>query len=155
FRELCASVTLTLLSLLAFRTSLVTAQANPAGPTVTQGKATFNNQGSQFTITAADHTFINWQRFNIGLGQTTTFIQPSGASVYLNQILDRNPSQILGNLNANGYVILQNQAGFYVGGQAAITAHGLLMTTAPIRMPDLTTGGAWQFNAPPPNASII
>src|SRR5262249_3280407 len=65
------------------------------------------------------------------------------------------PSQILGNLSANGYVVLQNQSGFYVGGQAAITAHGLLMTTAPIPMPDLSSGSAWQFNAPPPTASIV
>src|SRR5262249_49355578 len=92
---------------------------------------------------------------NIGLGQTTTFIQPSDTSVVFNRIMDPNPSQILGNLSANGYVILQNQAGVYLGGQGAITAHGLLLTTAPIRMPNLADGGARQFNAPPPSASII
>ena len=72
-----------------------------------------------------------------------------------NQINDSNPSQILGNLNANGYVILQNQAGFYVGGQAAISAQGLIMTTAPIPVPNLSSGGPWDFSAPPPTASII
>src|SRR4029077_19813 len=88
-------------------------------------------------------------------GETTSFIQPSSSSVVWNQINDRNPSQILGNLNANGYVVLQNQSGFYIGGQASISAHGLLLTTAPIRTPDLAGGGAWQFSAPPPTASII
>ena len=72
-----------------------------------------------------------------------------------NQINDPNPSQILGTLNANGYVVLQNQAGFYIGGQAVLNAHGLLMTTAPTPALDLAGGGAWQFNAPPPTASII
>jgi filamentous hemagglutinin family protein len=130
-------------------------EANPAGGTVTQGSATFNNSGSQLTIQTSDHAFINWQSFNIGLGQTTTFQQPSSSSVVWNQINDANPSQILGNLNANGYVVLQNSAGFYIGGKASITAQGLVMTTAPIAMPDLNSGGAWQFSAPPPTISIV
>jgi filamentous hemagglutinin family protein len=129
--------------------------ANPAGPTVTQGTATFSSQGSQLTIQTSDRAFINWQSFDIGVGQTTTFVQPSSSSVVWNQINDPNPSQILGTLNANGYVVLQNQAGFYIGGQAVLNAHGLLMTTAPTPALDLAGGGAWQFNAPPPTASII
>lgn len=131
------------------------AAANPAGGTVSQGRATFNSQGSQFTIRTSDRAFINWQSFNIGLGETTTFIQPSTSSLVWNQIHDPNPSQILGNLNANGYVVLQNSSGFYIGGKASITAHGLLMTTAPIPMPDLSEAGPWDFNAPPPTASIV
>ena len=129
--------------------------ASPAGPTVSLGSASFSSQGSQLTIQTSDRAFINWQSFNIGVGQTTTFLQPSSSSVVWNQINDPNPSQILGTLNANGYVVLQNQAGFYIGGQAVLNTHGLLMTTAPTPAPDLAGGGAWQFNAPPPTASII
>jgi filamentous hemagglutinin family protein len=143
------------MKVLAFCLGCLSARSNPVGPTVTRGNATFTTQGSQFTIRTSDQASIKWQSFNIGLGQTTTFVQPSASSVVWNQINDSNPSQILGNLNANGYVILQNQAGFYVGGQASIQAHGLVMTTAPIAMPELSGGGAWQFNAPPPTASII
>ena len=129
--------------------------ANPVGGTVSQGNASFSSQGSQFTIQTSDRAMINWQSFNIGAGQTTTFLQPSSSSVVWNQINDPNASQILGTLNANGYVVLQNQAGFYIGGQAVLNTHGLLMTTAPTPAPDLSSGGAWQFNAPPPTASII
>lgn len=131
------------------------AQANPINPTVRNGRATFTSQGPQLTIHTSDRAFINWQSFNIGLGETTTFIQPSSSSLVWNRINDPNPSQILGNLNANGYVVLQNSSGFYIGGQAAITTHGLLLTTAPIQMPDLSSGGPWQFNAPPPTAKIV
>ena len=106
--------------------------ANPVGGTVRQGNASFGNQGSQFTITTSDRAVINWQSFNIGVGQTTTFLQPSSSSVVWNQINDVNPSQILGTLNANGYVVLQNQSGFYLGGQAVLNAQGLVMTTSPI-----------------------
>jgi filamentous hemagglutinin family protein len=129
--------------------------ANPGGGTVKQGNATFSSSGPQFTIQTSDKAQINWQSFNIGSGETTTFLQPSSSSVIWNQINDSNPSQILGTLNANGYVVLQNQAGFFIGGQAVLNAHGLIMTTAPIPVPDLSSGGAWQFNAPPPSASII
>jgi filamentous hemagglutinin family protein len=142
--------------LLASLISRLEAQANPTGGTVAAGAATFNTAGSQLTIhQTSANTFINWQSFNIGAGETTTFVQPSSSSVAWNQINDVNPSQILGNLNANGYVFLQNQNGFYVGGQASITAHGLVMTTANIPAPDLSSGGAWSFNAPPPTAKII
>ena len=133
----------------------VRALANPAGAVVSQGSASFASQGPQMTIHTSDRAFIKWQSFNIGAGETTTFVQPSASSVVWNQINDPNPSQILGNLNANGYVILQNQSGFYVGGQAAINAHGLIMTTAPAFTPDLSSGGPWDFNALPPSARIL
>jgi len=141
--------------LLACGPGQIAGWANPTGGTVTQGTATFSTSGSQLTIQTSSQAYINWQTFNIGVGETTTFVQPSSSSVVWNQINGANPSQILGNLNANGYVVLQNQSGFYIGGQASITAHGLMMTTAPIPMPDLSSGGAWQFNTPPPTAQII
>jgi filamentous hemagglutinin family protein len=130
-------------------------RGNPVGGKVGQGSATFTTSGSQLTINTSDRAFISWQSFNIGVGETTTFVQPSSSSVVWNQINDPNASQILGNLNANGYVILQNAAGFYVGGQASITTHGLMLTTAPINTPDLSGSGPWEFSAPPPTASII
>ena len=142
--------------LLAGLLCLSSAEANPVGGTVSQGAATFNTSGSQFTINQSSaNAFINWQSFNIGAGQTTTFNQPSATSVTWNQINDANPSQILGNLNANGYVVLQNQSGFFIGGSAVINTHGLLMTTAPTPAPDLSMGGPWSFNTPPPTAKII
>ena len=141
-------------ALLGWRFSEQPVDANPAGGSVAQGSATFNTSGSVETITSSGNAFINWSSFNIGAGETTTFVEPSSTSVVWNNINGSSPSQILGNLNANGYVILQNQAGFYVGGQAAINAHGLILTTASAA-PNLSSGGAWEFDAPPPTAKII
>lgn len=131
------------------------AGANPVGGRAAQGTASFNSQGPVLTIQTSDRAQINWNSFNIGVGETTTFLQPSSSSVVWNQINDMNPSQILGNLNANGYVVLQNSSGFSIGGQAVISTHGLVMTTSTMPAPDLSSAGAWQFNAPPPTASII
>ena len=130
-------------------------RANPVGGKVTQGAATITSQGPQLTIKTSDTAFINWQSFNIAPGETTTFVQPTSSSVVWNQIGGASPSQILGNLDANGYVILQNPSGFYVGGQASINAHGLIMTTSPIPAPDLSSGGPWDFTAVPPTARVI
>ncbi len=131
------------------------AQANPQGATVAAGSATFTSTGSQLSIHTSDRAFINWQSFNIGLGESTVFVQPSSSSVVWNRINDSNPSQILGSLSANGYVILQNQSGFYIGGQASISTGGLILTTSPSPPPDLFNSGAWQFDALPPSASIV
>ena len=131
-------------------------EANPTGGTVSQGSAAISTAGSQLTVNQTSaNAYINWASFNIGAGETTTFNQPTATSVAWNQINDANPSQILGNLNANGYVILQNQNGFSIGGAAVLNAHGLVMTTSPTPAPSLSSGGAWTFNAPPPSAKII
>jgi filamentous hemagglutinin family protein len=130
-------------------------EANPSHPTVAQGSAVVSSQGSQLTVATSGNAVINWGSFNIGTGETTTFVEPSATSVVWNKIADPHPSQILGHLDANGYVVLQNQSGFYVGGHAVINAAGLIMTTAPAAPLDLSGGGAWQFNAPPPRAAII
>lgn len=142
------------LALLAWQLVSRPARANPTGGTVVQGGATFSSSGSQLTITTSGNSLINWQSFNIAAGETTTFVEPSSSSLVWNQI-SGGQSQILGNLNANGVVVLQNPDGFYIGGQAVFATHGLMMSTAPIAMPNLSSGGAWQFDAPPPAAKII
>lgn len=123
------------------------------GGTVAQGSATFSGSGSQFNINQTSPTAqINWQTFNIGAGETVNFNQPSVTSVTWNYINDPNnpgASSINGNINAIGYVILQNPSGFSVGGQASITAHGLIMTTASTPNLNLSSGGPWEFDAPP------
>jgi filamentous hemagglutinin family protein len=129
--------------------------ANPSHPVVKQGSATFSTKGSQLTITTTANSVINWSSFNIGAGQTTLFIEPSSTSVVWNHISDPNPTQILGHLDANGYVVLQSQSGFFIGGNAVINAAGLLMTTTPAVPKDVFGAGSWDFTAPPPSAKII
>jgi len=130
-------------------------QANPVNATVTQGTAVLTSQGPNLTVQTSGNAVINWSSFNIAAGERTTFVEPSSTSVVWNNINGSSPSSILGHLDANGYVVLQNPAGFYVGGQAAIRAAGVIMTTAPAVTPDVSGGSMWQFNAPPPSASIV
>jgi filamentous hemagglutinin family protein len=130
------------------------ALANPTGMTVVQGSASTTTSGSHLTITTSQNTFLNWQSFNIGLGQTTTFQQPSAGSVVWNQINGGVPSQIWGNLNANGVVVLMNSSGFYFGPDSHVSAAGFVASTATV--PPLMTGGSeWEFNGAPPSAAIV
>jgi large exoprotein involved in heme utilization and adhesion len=65
------------------------------------------------------------------------------------------PSQIFGNLNANGTVILANANGFYFGPNSMISVGGsFIATTAPLT-PDFGAGSAWTFTGMPPLASIV
>ncbi|HEV2331509.1 MAG TPA: filamentous hemagglutinin N-terminal domain-containing protein [Verrucomicrobiae bacterium] len=130
--------------------------ANPTGGNVTHGSATFTSSGSTFNINQTSaNAVITWQSFNVGQGETVNFNQPSASSVTWNQINGVNPSQILGNINANGYVILQNANGFVVGGSATLNTHGLVMTTASTPAVNFGGGGPWSFDAPPPTAKIV
>ena len=127
--------------------------SNPTGMTVASGSATATQNGSQLNITASQNAFLNWQSFNIAAGETTVFQQPSAASVVWNRINDSNPSQIYGGLQANGVVVLMNSSGFYFGPNSFVQAAGLVVSTA--QLAPQNSGGAWQFNGPPPMASIV
>ena len=131
------------------------APANPTGMTVQSGSATPPTfSGSQMTITTSRSAVLNWQSFNIAAGETTIFNQPSAYSIVVNNIHDANASQIYGSLQANGLVVLMNQNGFYFGPDSFIKTGGLIVSTANC-LPPQHSGGAWEFNGPPPLASII
>src|SRR5271170_102169 len=102
------------------------AAANPTGMTVVQGTATAANNGPHLLVTASQNAYLSWQSFNIGAGQTTTFVQPSASSVVWNQINGVAPSQIWGSLNANGVVVLMNSSGFFFGPNSEVKAAGFV-----------------------------
>ena len=130
------------------------ALANPLGMTVQSGSASASSSGSQLTVTAANNTVLDWSSFNIAVGETTTFVQPSSGSVVWNQIGGASASQIYGSLNANGVVILLNSSGFYFGPNSFVSVAGLVVSTANC-VPPQNSGGAWEFNGPPPLAPIV
>ena len=132
----------------------VNAVANPTGMTVASGSASVHQSGPQLTVAASQNAFLNWQSFNIASGETTIFNQPSASSVVWNRINDPNPSQIFGTLQANGIVVLLNSSGFYFGPNSFVSAAGLVVSTAQCAPPE-NSGGGWEFNGPPPLASIV
>ena len=130
-------------------------RANPNGMTVTSGSASAVASGSQLNVTATSGAVLNWQSFNINAGETTIFQEPSATSVVYNNINGQNPSQIWGNLQANGIVVLENRSGFYFGPNAVVTAPGFVASTAAVTPQDMGSGAFWQFTGPPPRARIV
>jgi len=130
------------------------ASANPTGMTVVSGRASAQQNGSQLSVTTSQNASLNWRTFNIAAGETTVFNQPNSWSLVVNRITDQNPSQIYGSLRANGFVVLMNASGFYFGPNSFIQTGGLIVSTAN-GAPPQNAGGSWQFNGPPPLASII
>src|SRR3954467_12321015 len=137
---------------------LMSALAGPNGGTVVGGSATINNQGSaNVTVNQfSSKAIINWNLFNIGVGERTTFVQPDSNSVALNRVTGgHGPSEILGSLDANGKVFLVNRDGIIFGPGAVVTTAGFLATTSDIKNEDFMAG-RFNFQTPGrPDASIV
>lgn len=74
-----------------------------------------------------DRVIINWDTFDIGPGYTVRFVQPTGGSA-LNNIWDNQASVILGRIQANGEVLLQNQNGILFGPTARVDTQRFVAT---------------------------
>jgi filamentous hemagglutinin family protein len=127
-----------------------TSLALPANGVVTNGSAAISsNAASSLTITQTSASAtINWQSFNIGTSESVRFVQPSSSSVALNRVLGSDPSQILGNLSANGQVFLVNPNGILFGKGASVNVGGLVASTLGIADTDFLAG-RYRFEGSP------
>ncbi|WP_141104366.1 filamentous hemagglutinin N-terminal domain-containing protein, partial [Noviherbaspirillum denitrificans] len=117
-----------------------TALANPFGPQVVNGQASFLNQGNVLTVTNTPGTILNWQSFSINPGELTRFLQQNANSAVLNRITGQDPSQILGALQSNGRVFLVNPNGILFGQGAQVDVNGLVASTLNISNEDFLNG---------------
>ncbi len=139
--------------------------ANPSGPTVVEGGATFSGLGSSSTTINSTQvvTAIDWNTFSIDAGQTVTF-QKSGAPVanyyILNNVTGGAASNIAGLLTTSGAgignIYLINPAGITVASTGQIIAGSFLASTLqlvggtaafdPVNNPDMLFTGASTFS---------
>ncbi|HEX4916670.1 MAG TPA: filamentous hemagglutinin N-terminal domain-containing protein [Limnobacter sp.] len=127
---------------MAIATSAYTpvAQANPGGMSVVAGQATAQTVGNLLQITNSPGAILNWQQFNIDVGQTTQFIQQNAGSQVFNRVTGGDVSQILGTLQSNGQVFLINPAGVFFGQGAVVDTAGFLASTLAASDTDLLNG---------------
>ncbi len=110
------------------------------------GNATSN--GTTMTVvagtTAQPNVTLNWQSFNISTGNSVNFVQPSSTAIALNQIYQSSPSQIFGNLTANGQIYLINPNGIIFGDPSGapvqVNTHGLIASSLQISADAVTNG---------------
>ncbi len=77
---------------------------------------------------------LNWTSFNVGSRTTLTFDQQGQANwVALNRVTNATaPSQILGNIKADGHVYVINQSGIVFGGNSQVNVGSLVAAAAKI-----------------------
>ncbi len=83
-------------------------------------------------ILASDCSIIEWSDFSIKTGETVRFTQPHAAASVLNRVMEAFPSRLMGNLEANGQVLLINPNGILVGKEATINMGSFIATTLDI-----------------------
>ncbi len=104
--------------------------ALPTGGTVVHGTASMSQNASQLNITqGSQRAAINWQSFDIGANAKVNVVQPNAQAVLLNRVVGQSPSQIFGQLQANGHVILVNPNGVLFGKDGSVNAASFTAST--------------------------
>ena len=98
--------------------------------------------GGQVHVTVTQtqpQAVLNWESFNVGSKTTLQFDQSKGGHnagkwVAINKVDDPSgrPSQILGELEAQGQVYVINRNGIVFGGASQVNLHGLVASSLPI-----------------------
>jgi filamentous hemagglutinin family protein len=111
-----------------------TAIANPTGGTIVSGTVAISQpSGTEVLVQQqSQRAIVNWAGFSIANGETTRFVQPNSQSVILNRVTGTDPSQIAGQLSANGRVFLLNPNGIVVTETGTIDVNSLVATTLPL-----------------------
>jgi filamentous hemagglutinin family protein len=116
--------------------------ALPTGEQVVGGSASVSrpaDAGMRIDQTSA-RAIINWQSFSIGAGARVDVTQPTTSSVLLNRVLGNSPTEIFGQLNANGQVFLVNPNGVLFAPGASVAVGGLFASSLAITDQDFMTG---------------
>jgi filamentous hemagglutinin family protein len=134
-----------LLAIVCFLTffSTLPAFAAPEGGLVVGGSATITQMGPNTTIQqTTERGIIRWDRFDVGASERVEFQQPSSSSITINRIRDSKPSQIDGQISANGRVVMINPNGVVFGETAQIDVGGLIASTSDLENDtDFLAGG--------------
>ncbi|MBI3187351.1 MAG: filamentous hemagglutinin N-terminal domain-containing protein, partial [Gammaproteobacteria bacterium] len=115
--------------------------AGPAGGNIVGGSGSINTQHLTTTITQNSSALaINWNSFNLDRDDIVNFVQPSSSSIALNRIFSSTGSQIHGQINANGQVILVNPNGIFFGATSSVNVGGLIASGLDINTDDFMNG---------------
>ncbi len=103
----------------------------------TPTQTTSGNQTLVSVVQTKPNAIANWSSFNVGANTTVYFNQSAGNSsvgnnwVILNRVTDPSgvPSQILGQIRAEGAVYLLNANGILFGGSSQVNVHTLIASS--------------------------
>ncbi|HCG79547.1 MAG TPA: hypothetical protein DE015_10110, partial [Oceanospirillales bacterium] len=102
---------------------LPTGLTNVQGGTVDAGAG--NNATSATYDVTGSRVSADWTSFGISYGSSVTFNQQNTNAILVNQVTGNSLSNIAGQLNANGHIILVNPNGVTLAGTSAINVNSL------------------------------
>ena len=116
--------------------------AGPEGGVVTAGSGTVARPDAQTTNIQqhSQNLILNWDSYNVQANEAVNYRQPNANAQALNRILDHNPSQIFGQINANGKVLLVNPNGVFFKPGARVNVGGLVASGLNISDKDFLAG---------------
>ncbi len=112
----------------------------PRGGHVVSGTASFAQDGNLTVITAGNRSVINYTGFDIGRNETVRFIQPGAHATVLNRVTTPDPTNIFGQLQSNGIVVISNPYGVFFRNGSVVNVGGLIAGAGKISDADFTAG---------------
>lgn len=140
FKQHTLAISLALLSPLGWADPA--AKALPQIGNIASGTASIhrNSIQSQLTVTQkTDKLIANWNSFDVGANASVRFNQPNASSIALNRINSAAPSQIFGQVSANGKLVLVNPAGLVIGLSGQVSASAVIASTQQITDSDFNS----------------
>src|SRR5690606_6428329 len=115
--------------------------AGPAGGKVVGGGGSIDQSGLNTTIRQqTDRMAIDWQSFNVAADEKVKFIQPGSSSIALNRVLSHTGSEIHGQIEANGHILLVNPNGVFFGEYSRINVGGMIASGLQVDPNDFMNG---------------
>jgi filamentous hemagglutinin family protein len=131
----------------------------PQGGELRAGSATISQSGSRTDIVqTSPRAVIDWRSFGIDAAEHVRFAQPSASASTLNRVTGDQASRILGQLTANGRVILINPNGIVFGRGARVDVGSLIATTSRLgddRLQGYMERGVLEFEPGRTGAGIV
>ncbi|PLR22638.1 hypothetical protein SGCZBJ_17860 [Caulobacter zeae] len=140
--RLIATTSLTL-TLAAMATQAAARDALPTGGSVVAGSATIGGQsgGAQTITQTSQKAVIDWASFNVGQGNSLTFVTPNADGATLNRVTGTTGSTIAGQITANGSVYLINPNGIQITQSGVVNAgRGFVASTLDISNDEFMAG---------------
>ncbi|PVM93844.1 MBG domain-containing protein [Caulobacter endophyticus] len=140
--RLIATTSLTL-TLAAMATQAAARDALPTGGSVVAGSAAIGGQsgGAQTITQTSQKAVIDWASFNVGQGNSLTFVTPNADGATLNRVTGTTGSTIAGQITANGSVYLINPNGIQITQTGVVNAgRGFVASTLDISNDEFMAG---------------
>ncbi|MEB0056776.1 filamentous hemagglutinin N-terminal domain-containing protein [Variovorax sp. LG9.2] len=119
----------------------IAAGALPTGGTVVGGQASIVQNGTTLNINqTTNQALVNFSTFNVGSGALVDIRQPGAAAALLARVTGGDPSQIYGQIRANGALWLINPSGILVGQGARIDVGSFIASTLGVSDTDFLAG---------------